>query len=394
MGKLGQLVLFHSELDTLNLFSDQLKKGFESLGYEIFEFDLQESMLSLGRLYDFVQKGSVTAMIGFNLPFFGMQLPNGENIWEVLDIPCINILVDHPYWYHNILMRTPQVGVVLNIDRKHSQYVERFYPHIPFTGFLPHGGTPAEHKLKPMTERTIDVLYAGSLFADYAISQKPDFTRFPFPAEEICQESIAFLLAHPGNTIESVVEEQLLQNDIVLPDEELRQFISSCVYIERVVSSYYREKIVGDMAKAGIALTLYGEGWLRCDWLGLPNVSYGGRISPKEVLEKMEDSKIVLNTMPWFKDGSHERIFNAMLRGAVVVSETSSYLEEVLPDNAWVPFGLSQDNLADLPYRVSELLSDEEKLQAIALAGYDLAYPEHTWQARAQELHKDLLSLL
>ena len=394
MERTGKLILFHTELDTLNLFSNQLKQGFTDLGYEIFEFDLQQSTLSLGRLYDFIQKDPVTAMIGFNSPFFGMQIPSGENMWEVLNISCINILVDHPYWYHNILMRTPRTGIVLSIDRNHSQYIERFYPHIPCTGFLPHGGTPTVHELIPIAARKIDVLYAGSLYADYAVSQKPDFTHFHFPAEQVCRKSIDRLLAHPDSTIESVVEDQLLQSGIVLPDEELRQFISSCVYIERVVSSHYREKIVSLIAKSGIPLTICGDGWSGCDWITLPNVHYGGRISPEEVLEKMEDSKIVLNTMPWFKDGSHERIFNAMLRGAVVVSETSSYLEETLPADAWVSFNLLPDCPETLPQRITGLLSDNRKLQSIASSGYRLAASGHTWQARARELHRDLLSLL
>ncbi len=390
----GKLVFFHSELDTLNLFSNQLKQEFETLGYETFEFDLQQSALSLGLLYEFIQKEPITAMIGFNMPFFGMQLPSGENVWEVLDIPCINILVDHPYWYHNILMRTPRTGIVLSIDRNHSRYIERFYPDIPFTGFLPHGGTPAHHAPKPVAERTIDVLYAGSLFADYAVSQKPDFSLFHFPAEQICKNSIDWLLAHPDCTIESVVEEQLLQNGIRLPDEELRIFISSCVYIERVVSSYYREKIVGSVATAGIPLTIYGDGWGGCDWIDHPNVHYGGRIAPEEVLVKMEDSKIVLNTMPWFKDGSHERIFNAMLRGAVVVSETSSYLEETLPSDTWISFPLHPARLEDLPQQIKHILASDNTLQSIASAGYRLTSTEHTWKSRAQELHRDLLSLL
>lgn len=131
MQKSRRLVFFHSELDTLNLFSNQLKQEFENLGYETFEFDLAQSALSLGLLYDFIQDGGVTAMIGFNMPFFGMQLPSGEKVWEVLDIPCINILVDHPYWYHNLLMRTPRTGIVLSIDRNHSHYIERFYPAHP-----------------------------------------------------------------------------------------------------------------------------------------------------------------------------------------------------------------------------------------------------------------------
>ncbi|MBD5484978.1 MAG: glycosyltransferase [Lachnospiraceae bacterium] len=394
MERTGKLILFHTELDTLNLFSNQLKQGFKDLGYEIFEFDLQQSTLSLGLLYDFIKKGSVTAMIGFNSPFFGMQIPSGENMWEVLNIPCINILVDHPYWYHNILMRTPRTGIVLSIDRNHSQYIERFYPHIPCTGFLPHGGTPTDHEFVPIAARKIDVLYAGSLYADYAVSQKPDFTHFHFPAEQVCKRSIDHLLAHPDSTIESVVEDQLLQSGIILPDEELRQFISSCVYIERVVSSHYREKIVSLIAKSGIPLTICGDGWSGCDWITLPNVHYGGRISPEEVLEKMEDSKIVLNTMPWFKDGSHERIFNAMLRGATVVSETSSYLEKTLPADVWVSFNLLPDCLETLPQRIAGLLSDNRKLQSIASSGYRLAASGHTWQARARELHRDLLSLL
>jgi len=389
-----RLVLFHSGLDTLDLFSGQLRQGFEALGYEIFSFDLTQSARSLGLLYDCIRDGRITAMIGFNTPFFGMRLPSGVNMWEALDIPCVNILVDHPYWYHDILMRTPRTGIVLCIDRNHARYVERFYPDIPCTGFFPHGGAPANAAPKPLHERKIDVLYAGSLLADYALSQKPDFSHLPFPAEEICEASIARLLSHPEYTIESVVEEQLLHAGIVVPDGQLRQFISSCVYIERVVSSHYREKIVSSIAKAGISLTIYGDGWSSCDWIGLPNVHYGGRILPEAVLEKMEDSRIVLNTLPWFKDGSHERVFNAMLRGAAVVSETSLYLEECLPAGSWFPFDLLPDSLCALPERIRSLLSDRQALQETAAAGYRLAASKHTWQARAEELHRDLLSQL
>ena len=108
----------------------------------------------------------------------------------------------------------------------------------------------------------------------------------------------------------------------------------------------------------------------------------------------MEDSKIVLNSMPWFRDGSHERVFNAMMCGAVAVSETSKYFEEVLPPDTWVSFDLSPESLSALPQRIMDLLSDEDKMQRIASAGHNLAVSEHTWKARAMELHNDLLSHL
>lgn len=388
-----RLVLFHGELDTLNLFSDRLKQGFLDLGYEIFDFDLQQSTKSLGLLYEYMQESPVTAMIAFNSNFYGMTLPTGENMWEVLGIPCINIFVDHPYWYHNILMRTPATGIVLCIDRNHMDYVSRLYPDIPSNGFLAHGGTSLSSNHKPISERKTDVLYAGSLYADH-IPQEIDFSAWHFPARQIYDRSVEHLLSHPQDTVEMVVEQQLLQAGIVLPDEELRRFISHCVYIERVVSSHYREQVVGSIARAGISLELYGDGWGGCDWVNLPNVHYGGRVAPEEILSMMEDSKIVLSTMPWFKDGSHERVFNAMLCGAVAVSETSRYLEEVLPSDAWISFNLSSESLSELPQRILDFLADERRLQEIASAGQDLAASAHTWEARAQELHRDLLSYL
>lgn len=388
-----RLVLFQGELDTVNLFSNRLKEGFLELGYEIFDFDLRQSAKSLGLLYQYIQDGPVTAMIAFNSLFFGMTLPSGENMWELLGIPCVNILVDHPYWYHNILMRMPATGIVLCIDRNHMNYVNRFYPNISLNGFIAHGGAAFCSVHKPVAERKTDVLYAGSLYADYS-RQKPDFSAWNFPAEEICERSIRQLLDDPKDTIEAVLERQLRQAGIILPDEELRRFISSCVYIERIVSSYYRERIVGSVAKAGISLDLYGDGWSGCDWIGLPNVRYGGRIAPELILSKMEDSKIVLNTLPWFKDGSHERVFNAMLCGAAVVSETSGYLEEALTSDTWTSFDLSDESLSMLPQSILELLSDESRLQKKASAGYELAISAHTWKDRAMELHRDLLSSL
>ena len=49
---------------------------------------------------------------------------------------------------------------------------------------------------------------------------------------------------------------------------------------------------------------------------------------PDEGVDLMYDSKIVLNTMTWFKDGTHDRVFNGMLAGAVAVTDSSIYMKE------------------------------------------------------------------
>ncbi len=260
-------------------------------------------------------------------------------------------------------------------------------------GFLPHGGTCINDVAKPIADRTIDVFYAGSLYAEYAERQKPDFKRWNFDAEGICNDAIRRLLDETNLTIERALEDALRSHGVEMTDAELAQFISSCVYIERVVSSYCREKVLAGIARAGISLELYGGGWGGCDWIKLPNVHYKGMIAPREVLNRMGDSKIVLNTLPWFKDGSHERVFNGMLQGAVVCSETSKYFEDELPSEVWMSYDLSQDSIEKLPQRIQDMLQDEDTMQHIAAEGYQLASKSHTWQARARELHQDLLSL-
>ena len=380
-----KIVLIRGQLPTLNLFLDQMKQGFLDLGYEIYEFDLCDSNNRIEHLVEYVQEGNVKALLSFNTSFFGATFSTGENIWETLGIPCINILVDHPCRYHaGVLLNMPSTGVILCIDRNHMNYVNRFYPNIMFNGFLPHGGDSPCVSHKPISERKIDVLYGGDLFKT---PQEFNFSEFKFPEKQI----ITHMIDHPEDTFEAAVEGQLLQAGVVVPDEKLRAFISAHVQLENYANSYYREKILGNIAKAGISLDIYGAGWTECDWSSLPNVHCHGKISPEEVLLKMEDSKIVLNTMHWFKDGAHERVFNAMMCGAVALSETSKYMVEALPADTWVSFDLSEESLSSLPGRIEKLLADEDEMQRIASAGHDLAVLEHSWKARTAELHRDLL---
>ena len=133
-------------------------------------------------------------------------------------------------------------------------FVQRFYPHIGITGFLPHGGSfyqPSKHNTSvantdrpyiPINDPSINVIYTGSFYADYANTQKPDFSNVGFDAEKINKDVIDYLIANPDKTIEEVIEEQLHSNNINLSEDQLLLYISANSYIERIVSSYYREK--------------------------------------------------------------------------------------------------------------------------------------------------------
>ena len=142
--------------------------------------------------------------------------------------------------------------------------------------------------------------------------------------------------------------------------------------------------MIRTLVEAGIQVTIYGAGWDRCDWITNPNVEYGGKIPAYRVLEKMGDAKIVLNTMTWFKDGTHERVFNGMLQGAAVVSDRSMALQELSDGSDMLLFGL--DEIEQLPKLVKGLLSNPAAAQNMADHGYERAKKYHTWAIRAQEL--------
>ena len=104
------IVLFKTDLPTLNLFSRELAEGFKEEGYDIFWFDITDSINAMSKLYNYMESHTIAAMVGFNSNVFGIKTPSGASVWETLGIPTINILVDNPFWYHKILSSAPGNG--------------------------------------------------------------------------------------------------------------------------------------------------------------------------------------------------------------------------------------------------------------------------------------------
>lgn len=407
-----RLIFFVGVYDTLDLFTYELKREFETLGYDTMLFDVRDMPKGLADLGGFISQ-PVKAMITFNNLGFNMELTPGKNLWDELGIPCINILMDHPFCYHNSLQAAPRASIVLCTDRNHMRYVQRFYPDIPVTGYLPHAGKEISDVRKPMADRTIDVIYAGNLSKSFAENIMPDFSKYQeFDAREVCREAYEDLIEHPYKTTEEAIEQSLLSKGLTYEEFVLREIISDLHFIDLYAVSYYREKTVRTLVENGVHVTLFGAGWDTCPWITSEYVSYGGKIPAEEVVVKMQDAKVVLSTMTWFKDGTHDRVFNGMLQGAVAVSDTSGYMLEefcgrdTLYEDGELRVGteiaqtqqdmllFELEEIETLPQRVKRVLADNAYAKAIADRGYEKAKRLHTWKMRAKELEEDVLSIL
>ena len=104
------------------------------------------------------------------------------------------------------------------------------------------------------------------------------------------------------------------------------------------------------------------------------------------MIKLMQRSRIVINNTN-ILDGMHERIFTAMLAGAVCVTNEYTLLNKLLvPEKEIVTFPLNR--LEDLPLQIKDLLEHEERAAEIAEAGYQKALAHHTWQHRGEQIVK------
>lgn len=396
------LLFIQGIYDTIDLFIAALIGAFEQLGHTCHTIDVRDKAV-VTQLKKLMEEEGVDAVITFNNIGYNLSFSEGKNIWEEQNIPYYNILMDHPFHYDYPLRHAPGTSVVFGTDRNHVDYLKRFYPNLKQVDFMPHAGmevdmsVPSEpgtchlcqgesaaHPL--IAERSIDVLYAGGLSKYVAEGLVPDLGEIQeFDAFDLTRSVLSELMNNPHKTTESVIESYLKSIGKQYSDEELRHWITELRFIDSYATSFYREQSVQILVENGIRVAVFGGGWDQCEWSDNPNLLYGGKVLAPQVLELMNHSKIVLNTMTWYKNGIHDRIINGMLAKSVVVTDSSVYLTEELQkmsQQSLVTFELPQ--IQKLPEVVEDLLGQPDKMQKIADCGYLYAKSNHMWKQRAE----------
>lgn len=383
-----RIILIRGTWETLDVFSKGLESYFAETGAEVFVLDTKELLISLGKLYDFIQK-PVDAVITFNNVGLNIELTPREKLWNQLDFLCINILVDHPVCYLQELQMAPKKTVAICVDKNHVHFIKRYFSNIMATHFVPHGGMLWKKEQISWQERDIDVLYAGGLPRDVAAGYIPQNLNeiCGINSEELCDKVLTALITNTKCTLETAIENYFRKQQIEVADEQLLQYIRLFRFLDVYAISYYRERAIKLLIENGIHVTLYGPGWEKCEWISHPNLEYHPNVPPEEILTLMGRAKIVLNSMPNFKNGSHERIFNGMLAGAVVVSDTSRYLEEEAEGkNFLYLYELKKQH--ELPEMITHILEHPQDAKQMTERAYKVAVEHHTWQKRAQKIEE------
>lgn len=378
-----RVVLFGGGNFILKYIMEQYVHAFREMRYETFVFPYVKTQAEFNenteKLFLFYEKG-VDAVIAFNN--FGFYMDTGKgSLWDIWNVPCYNLLFDHPMYYSDTLDKSPTRGIIVCEDRTHVKYVKRFYPTVCKSFFLPSGGEelhPNQPK-NPIADRPIDVLLVGS----YKYDEK-------YVYDAVDEAVMDDLICNPHKTLEQAMEDYLKSVKPDLSDAELKLMIQKHTHLDLNLTSMYRLEIIRVLVEAGITVSVYGLGWDKTDLFGHPHFDCHPAGIPFDAgLALMEHSKIILNQLTWFKDGCCERIFNAMLQKAVCVTDDSVYLREQFTDGENIVF-YSLKALEELPKLVGNLLQNPDHMQRIADSGYQTASAHHTWAHRAEELAKML----
>lgn len=384
-----KLLFFTGDIETQGYFSLQIAEAMRALGHETFIYDLSRPWESTEKFFRFFEEGN-TALINFN--FHGMSGEqyfldeNDTMMWEALRIPSYNIVVDHPMYYHHFLEKVPANYHHISIDRNHETYMRRFFPEIHNGPFLPLAGTklyPRKTNV-PIVNRKYDVTMVGnyckpSTFDKYITRIDDEYTAF-------YHRMIEDLLTHPDQTVEEVAEAHLRAELYEVPEEELKKAMAALTFIDLYVRYTFRGRAVQELVDAGIRVHVFGDGWELLECKHPENLMIMNNLNSEGCLKKLCQTKLSLNVMPWFKNGAHDRIFNSMLNGAVCLTDSSIYLDEILHDGKdCVLYSLAE--MERLPEVAKELLADPDRMQAVADGGCELAQAGHTWAHRATTLH-------
>lgn len=381
-------------------FADKVIEGMEDCGARIVLFDAKRDPAP--KLMELVEK-DYDMVFAFNGIFTSADLP--ASVIEKLTMDgrnkCFSWFVDHPCHHDTRLRVFPKNNVAAFVDREHVELTKEYFKEINPV-FLPHGGDVYKGKIRPWEDRSIDVLFCGSCYGvseyDKTLEGMEPFLR------DVLKKTLEYLKDKPSLTVRQAMTEALLSSGV---DKERINFGEENMlrlhrFVDDYIRTWFRQKVLCELANAGIKVTVCGDGWDKMASFGLEeenreNLIMLGSLGYEEALSKMADAKIILNVMPWFKDGSHERVFTAMRNQAVCLTDESIYLKEELKDYKSVQF-YSLDDLSKLKDKIKNILSGNltEDGRVVDMSfetvkGKEFADRNHSWQCRGRSIMEYLL---
>lgn len=368
--------------ESTRVFADELGEGLIQCGGLVDYFDVRKDGSKV--LEELPQK-KYDAVIDFN-----SQLPQlitddsgfDEYYLNTFKCPFINYILDHPMYHHKNLA-VPLIDYrVICIDDTHKSYIINNYPHIKNVCAIPIGylteslkkemgnikkekaGNSQDEFISRWLQRENRVLFTGTYLNpdDYLeiINGLPKSSRLEN------KKVIEAMQNRNNDTFEDIVASIL---DIESGSDEFRLRVQSVCFADIYVRARLRQDVLNALVNAEIPLTIYGEKYTMAKFLSKTHTSaiVKEQISYVESVQRMQDYRFMLNVMPWFKSGIHDRIVNGMKQGCLCITDTSQMLKRKFNSTKdYMEYSIK--NVKDLPAMVQPYIYGDMSEQAAQMA--------------------------
>lgn len=304
-----------------------------------------------------------------------------QNLWPET-IYCI-YLCDPPVGVSTYLEQADERTIVFGCDRNFCNYMNRFFPKVNHTEFIPLSGSSYPEYV-PYQERTMDIIFTGTW-------QNPEeikyglFSKFEHSGVllRFLEDMLEDIIVNSHYTLQECLSRTLKKYNQEVSDADFHELMGEFLMVDFYARFYYRDKVVRVLLDDGLTIHVFGQGWENFCSEHMENlvIHEGGAYAAEKALA---DAKIALNIMPWFKDAFQERIAAAMLSKTIAVTDESKYTVEKFEDNRELII-FSLKDIESLSGRLKYLLSHPEEAVKIAENGYRKVQ-NHTWYNRTYNM--------
>jgi spore maturation protein CgeB len=260
--------------------------------------------------------------------------------------------------------------------------------------FMPQGVNPAI-TADPQAIKKYDSLFIGSCI-DYEYIRAEWKNKYP---EQICEalenaQKIA-LSDHSTSYIEALVQALNETSQSKPLDMSAFNMLEMIQELELFIKGKDRVELIRAIKTGSVTIfgsTIGQKGW-EAYLKDQPNVKIHSPIPFESAIEAMKMSKIVLNSSPASKNGTHERVMAALGSESFVLTNHNVFHDHHFINGQDMAF-YNHGEWSDADEIVAFYLENDAEREAAAKSGREKAMLDHTWDRRIQELLEKLPPLL
>ncbi len=372
------LLTYFNQYESKRHFTLKLSEALNRLGAETLVIDPEKGEISNAikkRILDFAPD----CLFSFN-----STVPDNEGkyLWDHMQIPGWTALVD-PAFYAIEMTRSPYTRLT-TVDREDCQWL--LDNGVKNTFFWPHG---VEADLPLGKDRPLDVVFLGTC-TDFEGLKMQWNQALNETEKQVLNTAVQTMMTPPGNSLNKALA--LSVSSIPFIDPRALDFKSIYHFLDNYVRGKDRYELIRAIKTAKVHI--FGEpSWNNlkggASWKeylkNQSNVVLHPPVSYAESFEIARQAKICLNSSPFFRHGSHERILNAFMSGAVPLTTHNGFVEEFFQPGTDL-LSYQTGDYSHVDDQINSLLSNESKRLEMAAIGREKVLQHHTWDIRAAEL--------